>query len=449
MESLRVLLMAEAANPQWVSVPLVGWSHCRAIAARTDAHLVTQVRNRPALLEAGLREGEDFTAIDSERLARPMHRAAELLRGGANKGWTTAMAVKSLSYWYFEKLVWKRFGDAIRAGRYDVVHRVTPLSPTTPSLVAPRCRAAGVPFVLGPLNGGLPWPRGHDYLRRREREWLSYVREAHRLLPGYRATRRAASALLAGSRHTLAQVPERYREKTVYVPENAIDPERFEPGDLDRPGGLPLRMVFVGRLVPYKAADLLIESIAPAVRAGQVELEIIGDGPERPRLAALIERLGVSKGVRLVGWVAHEKLQERLREMDVLGFPSLREFGGGVVLEAMALGLAPLVVDYGGPGELVTSETGVAVPMGRREEILARLREAVSRLVSDPRAVREMGRRARERVMRHFTWSAKADQTLAVYRWVTGSGRRPDFGMPLGEFGSRAAARAEEVESSR
>jgi hypothetical protein len=157
----RVLLIAEAANPELTSVPLVGWSHAAAIARQADAHLVTQVRNRAAIERAGWREGREFTALDSEAVARPLYRLGELVRGGANKGWTTRMAFNYPSYVYFEHLLVRRFEARIRAREFDVVHRLTPLSPTIPSLeLTALCRRAGVPFVWGPINGGLPWPRG-------------------------------------------------------------------------------------------------------------------------------------------------------------------------------------------------------------------------------------------------------------------------------------------------
>jgi len=226
---IRVLLIAEKANPEMVSVPLVGWSHCRAIAELegVDAHLVTQVRNREAIERAGWREGERFTAIDSETIARPMWRVGTWLRGGTSKAWTVSSMISSLSYYYFEHLVWRRFGKAIAEGAYDVVHRVTPLSPTAASLIARRCARAGVPFVVGPLNGGLPWPSGFGDVLRKEREWLSYLRGLHRLMPGYGSTRRHAAAIIAASRDVLRQIDPTHHDKCVYIPENGIDPQRF------------------------------------------------------------------------------------------------------------------------------------------------------------------------------------------------------------------------------
>jgi starch synthase len=412
---VRVLIIAEQANPTQVSVPLEGWSHSIALAAITDAHIVTQVRNRQAFLDFGLREGEQFTAIDSERVASPLHKASLVLRGGKGVGWTTAMAVKLPAYLYFERLVWRAFRDRLKAGEFDLVHRVTPLSPTMPSPIAPKLKRIGVPFVMGPLNGGLPWPREFDRERRREKEWLSYLRSAYKLVPGYRSTLGSAGAIIVGSRHTESEIPQRWRAKTTYIAENAVDLARF-PRVATGPVGSPIRIVFVGRLVPYKGADMLIEAAAELVRAGRATVEIVGDGPERSRLEGLIQRIDLGAGVRLAGWVPHTELNQRLAGFDIFGFPSVREFGGAVALEAMATGLVPVVADYGGPGELVTPETGVAVPMGSREDLIAGFRRALGDLAAAPERIRPMGQAGRRRVEELFTWQSKARQVVDVWR---------------------------------
>jgi glycosyltransferase involved in cell wall biosynthesis len=436
-----VLLIAEAANPDWPSVPLVGWSHATAIAKLTNAHIVTQIRNRDAFLRAGLIEKVDFTAIDSESAARPLWHFDQALRKLTGLGWTTSTALAALPYYYFEHLVWRQFGPAIEAGAFSVVHRLTPLSPTIPSPIARQCAAAGVPFVLGPINGGVKWPKEFGAVRRAEGEWLSYVRDAHKLLPGYRSTRSDAAAILVGSTATRDQIPAPYRSKCVYIPENGIDPERFG-FCIDRPVTKPLRIAFVGRLVPYKGADMLMDAAAPLLRAGAVELDIVGDGPEMPRLRTLARELGVEGRVKLDGWIDNTAVGARLVESDVFGFPSVREFGGGVVLEAMALGLAPVIVDYGGPADLVSSDTAFRVPLGPRAEIVANFRAVLTRLADAPELARAVGQRARARVMSLFTWEQKARQTLEVYDWVLDGRREAGFqsAMPEPERLERARA---------
>ena len=87
----------------------------RALAERHEVHLVTRWANREAILAAGLSEGREFTAIDLERLERPILRAASALRGGADKGWTTLMALSLPLYYAFEQAVWRR--SASNCGR--------------------------------------------------------------------------------------------------------------------------------------------------------------------------------------------------------------------------------------------------------------------------------------------------------------------------------------------
>jgi glycosyltransferase involved in cell wall biosynthesis len=413
------LAIAESANPDWVSVPLVGWSLAQALRKVADVHLVTQIRNRASIVNAGLTEGKDFTAIDSEAVMRPLWKVAKLMRGGTGKGWTMTTAISGVGYYYFEHLVWESFGRAVKAGEYDLVHRITPLSPTTPSLLARRCRKAGVPFVLGPLNGGVPWPIGFDDARRQEKEWLSYVRGAYKLLPGYRSTLEQASALLVGSQFTLGQVAGEFRSKCIYMPENAVNPERF--GKVAEHGSAgPLKACFVGRLVPYKGPDMLLEAALPLLRDGLLEIDVIGDGPLMPKLRQMVEHENLASAVKLHGWLEHRSVQEVMCRSQVLAFPSIREFGGGVVLEAMALGVVPLIVDYAGPGELVRPGLGFTVPIGSRADIVQGFRKKLNELLQQRDSLAEIGMRARNHVYSKFTWSEKARQVGEVYDWVLG-----------------------------
>jgi glycosyltransferase involved in cell wall biosynthesis len=417
----RVLIIAERANPEYTSIPLRGWSHSQAISKLTDVHVVTQHWNGPAFLRAGF---TDFTGIDTSIVHEPMKVLIAALRGGKQKGWTLDTALSALEYYYFELLVWQRFKQRIKAGEFDLVHRITPSSPTSASLIAKKCAKAGVPFILGPLNGGLPWPKEFDATRRQEKEWLSYIRDVYRLMPGYRSTRECSAAIIVGSQATLAKVDKPYQEKCVYFSANAVDTSRFKK---QRPltraitqkiMNRPIKLIFVGRLVPYKGADMLIDAAADLLKLGKLTLEIVGEGPQRDALTAQIQAKGLTDSVTLVGNIAHTQLQDHLAAADVFAFPSIREFGGAVILEAMATGLLPMVVDYGGPGEMVTPTVGYKVPLGTREQIVASFQKVLNEVVAHPEKIDQMGERSRQRVLSEFTWQAIAQKTFEVYRWV-------------------------------
>jgi glycosyltransferase involved in cell wall biosynthesis len=412
-----VLLIAEACNPTWTSVPLVGYNFARALAARPDLDvtLVSQVRNRAALQADPIASRARLCFIDNEWVARPLYQLSRLLRGGQALSWTIDTAMAWPSYMVFENDVFRRFRRRLEEGRFDLIHRVTPLSPTMGSPLAGLTR---LPMIVGPLNGGLPWPREYPELRRKEREWLVPVRNLYKQLPYYRSTYQHLAGVIAGSRHTATEVPRSFAGQRFYLPENGVDPERFPlasawPEPADR-----FRFLTVGRLVPYKGVDLTLEAMRGSAVLRACELCVVGDGPQRPHLEALVKEYGLGSSVSFLGWVDQKRLGQEFARSQAFVFPSLREFGGGVVLEALASALPAVVVDYGGPGELVTPDCGVLLAMEPRDKLVPRLRAAMEELAGDSERCRSLGRAACRRVRDEFTWDTKAARIVDMYRQV-------------------------------
>jgi glycosyltransferase involved in cell wall biosynthesis len=117
-----------------------------------------------------------------------------------------------------------------------------------------------------------------------------------------------------------------------------------------------------------------------------------------------------------------------MRTADVFAFPSIRELGAGVVVEAMATALPCIVVDYGGPGGLINSSSGIKVPLGTKDQLVDHFAAEMETLADDPNRRLELGRHAREDAVRIYDWTAKGKKTVEVYEWVLGrTTAKPDF----------------------
>lgn len=416
---IRVLLIAESCNPTWTSVPLEGYSLARALAGHPglEVTLVTHVRNRAALASDPLSTLARVHYIDNEWVARPLYGLSTLLRGGHALSWTTNTALAWPSYMAFEHQVYSDFRRQLRDRAFDLIHRITPLSPTMGSPLASRVH---VPMIVGPLNGGLPWPRDYPELRRKEHEWLVPLRGAYKYLPYYQSTYRRLAGVIAGSRHTATEVPKEFRGRRCYIAENGIDPSRLPlAAAWPEPRG-PFRFLTVGRLVPYKGVDLILQAMQSSALLRRCELLVVGDGPHRPDLEELARKSGLESNVHFRGWIDHRSLAQEFASAQAFAFPSLREFGGAVVVEALANGLPCIVVDYGGPGELVTPASGILLPLLPRAELVPLLRQAMEQLAGDPLLCRVLAKAAVERVRAEFTWQAKAARVVGFYQQVLG-----------------------------
>jgi glycosyltransferase involved in cell wall biosynthesis len=420
---LRVLVIADACSPACPSVPLEGYSLACSLARNPDLHitLVTQIRNRAVLKDSDLNGLAEIDYIDTEWVAAPLKRFGDRLRAGG-LSWTIDAAFHYPGYVILEYALYKAYRERLRNREFDIIHRITPISPTSAS---PLAYKTDTPMIIGPLNGGLPWPRQFPGLAKREKEYIRRLRFMYKFIPFNYAMYRNLKGIIVGSHYTGQDLPRYFRGRRYYVPENGVDPVRFPlAGSWPEPAG-EFRFITVGRIVPYKGMDLILEAMNGSSILRSCRLTVAGDGPFRAHLEELAAQLGLEDRVVFTGHINHEQLSAELRSSQAFVFPSLREFGGAVVLEAMSCGLPPIVVDYGGPGEHVTPECGIGLPLTGREELIANLRAAMESLATDHDRCRRLGAAAIERVRADYTWDVKAAKIAEIYADLLNQGPRP------------------------
>jgi glycosyltransferase involved in cell wall biosynthesis len=161
-----------------------------------------------------------------------------------------------------------------------------------------------------------------------------------------------------------------------------------------------LRLLYAGRLLEWKGIDLAIRAIAAVRRQGvAVRFTVVGTGPAETRLRRLASESGIEDAIRWLKWMPRDELQQMYRQHDVLLFPSLRDSGGMVVLEAMAHGLPVVCTDRGGPGVMVNARCGrvVRTASRTRDEVIAALSDALYQLDRDRVLLKKLSAGARAR----------------------------------------------------
>lgn len=208
------------------------------------------------------------------------------------------------------------------------------------------------------------------------------------------------SEAYARSAPGLADVPA---DRLRFVP-NGIDPARFHPDGPRHAGPDGGYLLFVGRLVPYKGLDVLLEALAGP---GGLPLLVVGDGPQRKRLEARARDLGVD--ARFLGRVADDELPALYRGARLTVLPSVnrQEAFGITLLESMACGTPVLASDLPGVGDVARLGGRTCRP-GDPDD----LAEALEAALADPALPR--GKALADAIHAAYSWDAVTDRVLAV-----------------------------------
>lgn len=412
MSKPNVLLCAYQCGPGLGSVSQIGWEWYSRLAQQIPLTLITHSRNRDALVKHGAPlANSEVRYIDTEWFAGPLYRlASRLFRNSQH----SVFLVSSLDFYVYD---WQAFRELRRlpARPWNLIHAVTPVSP----VAATKLYRLGLPLIVGPWNGGLQSPANFPEIMRQDAAWLYPLRSIGRWIDAFTGCTKHAARILSATKATTVSLPKSCLPRVWPLLENGVDLDLFQPAAWSSPSPqIPLQVVFVGRLVPFKGVSMLLEALSRVRNEIAIHLKVMGDGPLRESLQREAGERGVAGIVEFTGNLGLKQVALEMRQAHLFCLPSVRESGGAVLLEAMACALPVTAVAYGGPAEIVDDEVGRLLPAEGREAVVRGLVSVFREVVRRPEIWRLKGVAGRQRAIDRYGWNAKISQALTVYRQV-------------------------------
>jgi glycosyltransferase involved in cell wall biosynthesis len=321
-------------------------------------------------------------------------------------------------------MVYKRARVLSQHHNFDLTHHITFIN----MYMGPWLALLPLPFVWGPIGANPDIPRqfypliGSSGVK--DNQLRFGIRKISPLIdPLISIARKRAKRILTINEEVRKRLKHNIITKSLSISQNAIDKSFLV--EKPKASNNPLKILSAGQLVSIKGYRLSLAAFAKHLSSHAAsKLEIIGDGPQKNELMQLSSELGVANKVVFTGQVSRNKVLQAMMESDVFLFPSF-EGAGMVVIEAMAKGLPVVCLDFGGPGEYVTEECGIKVPLTEPLAIIQGLADALSRLASDSVLYARFSAGAIERVREHYLWDRVGERLNALYQEVYAEANAP------------------------
>ena len=406
MNKLKILIVCEHASNAYggeAILPLNYFSYLTS--SQHDVYLITHDRVKASMLKMlEIKQNHVFYVPDTwaHQFLNKCARKLPARFGAVTVGFVTHLLTQIYQ--------WKLVKKIVKDKQIDLIHEPAPVSAVQPSAMF----GFGVPVIIGPMNGGMSFPPAFQYMAGwSERILYQFIRMFtsvyNLIIPG----KFFANALLVANKRTLHALPKLRLGKVIELVENGV----FSVVDSPKPVSqtTQINVLYVGRLIDLKMIDIAIDAVMQC--KGDITLTILGDGPLRGHLMEYAENNAAGR-VQFLGAVPHAEINQHYDSADVFVLPSVRECGGAVVLEAMARGLPVIAVNWGGPADYITEETGFLIEPKSRDYMVEEFAKTIELLANQPALRYKIGVAAINRVKDHFLWSKKIKDITDIYQKV-------------------------------
>ncbi|MFH1863501.1 MAG: glycosyltransferase family 4 protein, partial [bacterium] len=303
---------------------------------------------------------------------------------------------------------------------FDVFHHVTYANDWMASFIGALLK---IPYIRGPGGGSHRVPKSFlsefSFLGRLAQYLRSIGQWFFRHDPFFIFGQQRAKAILVCNRESFEKIPKKWQNKTYLFPVNGISTEDLDLLSLKEKSNDKFRVLSAGKLLTIKGFSLSIKAFKIfSDKVSDTEFTIIGNGTEFSHLQSLVSKLKIQEKVQFKKWVPREEFLKKLTDCDVFLFPSLRDGGGAVVVEAMAAGKPVICLDIAGPGLHIAEERGIKIKPYSPEQSIQDIANALEHLYKDGELRCQMGRAARKRAEEVYHWDRLGDHLLKIYQEV-------------------------------
>lgn len=363
-----ILVSAYACEPGVGSEPGVGWNWVNKLAAQyEEVHVVTRTGDR-FIDQDGVKKVRDSkAAIEAAVAQKPFANKVvfhyyDLPAFIANQERTLWGDMLNVYLW--ELMVFFFLKKRFRKNQFDLAQKVTIVSHRFPSFAWYFAKE----YIHGPIAGGERFPLAmlplFSFKNRLKELARFFFAQTPKLDPFVRRSQKKANKIIAVTPESKSILPKSVQDRCIVQQAVSLD----EDNDFaDRsvvynrnPKG-PLKLLFVGRLLEWKGLGIALQAVAQLQQEIKIEFNIAGSGADGERFKAYAREHNLP--VNFLGQVARDRLAELYSSHDLFVFPSLRDSGGFVILEAKAYQLPCLVLQLGGPAMHCEAGKDIIVPV--------------------------------------------------------------------------------------